>query len=95
MDWRLLFEQSKANRGVYREDNLPPEGVGGWPKETWFQNRLRYVREQKRQGISDDAQADIMQRLAGRHKNNRLRTQRTESPAREDRWLRYVKKGDS
>lgn len=59
---RLLLEQSKANQGLYRENNLPPEGSGqGWPKETWFQKRLRYIREQQGKKV---AEADVVYECA-------------------------------
>ncbi len=95
MNWRLLFEQSKVNRGLYREDNLPLEGSGGgWPKRTWFRKRLRHVREQQGKGIADEAKADILQRISSRDKDTMLGTQRGKSPAREDRWLKHMKKGE-
>ena len=96
INWRLLFEQSKANGGLYREDNLPLEGCGGgWPKRTWFQKRLRHVREQQGEGFADEAKTDNLQRISGRDKDTMLGTQRGKSPAREDRWLRSVNKGYS
>ncbi len=96
INWRLLFEQSKANGGLYREDNLPLEGRGGgWPEGTWFQKRLRHVREQQGKGVAYKAKADILQRILGRDKDTMLGTQRGKSPARKDRWLRSVNKGYS
>ncbi|MBI2350187.1 MAG: hypothetical protein HYV00_01660 [Deltaproteobacteria bacterium] len=46
--WQLIFLQSKANDGLYDEDGLPQQN---WkrPQGTWFQKRLRYVREAQRQ----------------------------------------------
>ncbi len=41
--WQLIFLQSKANNGYYDEKDLPPQ-IWEWPQETWFQERLRYVR---------------------------------------------------
>lgn len=42
--WQLIFLQSKANNGSYDEDELPQQNWK-WPQGTWFQKRLRYVRE--------------------------------------------------
>jgi hypothetical protein len=41
--WELIFTQSRVNNGAYDGDRL----VGNhwqWPKGTWFQTRLRYLR---------------------------------------------------
>ncbi len=45
--WQLVFLQSKVNDGLYNEDELPRLNWK-WPQGTWFQNRLRYVREGQR-----------------------------------------------
>jgi hypothetical protein len=42
--WQLIFLQSKANNGLYDEDELPRQNWK-WPRGTWFQERRRYVRE--------------------------------------------------
>jgi hypothetical protein len=42
--WRLIFLQSKVNNGVYDGDRLPMHNWD-WPKGTWFQERLRYLRK--------------------------------------------------
>lgn len=42
--WQLIFLQSKANDGLYNEDELPRQNWK-WPQGTWFQKRLRYARE--------------------------------------------------
>jgi hypothetical protein len=42
--WQLIFLQSRVNGAVYRGDKLPPH-QWVWPKGTWFQDRLAYVRE--------------------------------------------------
>lgn len=42
--WQLIFQQSKAKDGLYNEDELPQQNWK-WPQGTWFQKRLRYVRE--------------------------------------------------
>ncbi len=46
--WQLIFLQSKANDGLYGEDELPQQNWK-WTQGTWFQKRLRYVRETQRQ----------------------------------------------
>lgn len=46
--WQLIVLQSKANNGLYNEDELPRQNWK-WPQGTWFQKRLRYVREGRRQ----------------------------------------------
>ena len=46
LDWRLVFEQSRVNGGLYTEENLPQQVVMPVLKNSWFQKRLKYVREQ-------------------------------------------------
>lgn len=41
--WQLIFQQSKVNNGAYGGDRLPPQ-KWDWPRETWFQTRLRRLR---------------------------------------------------
>jgi len=41
--WQLVFLQSKVNRGTYDGDRLPRQNWS-WPQQTWFQQRLRYIR---------------------------------------------------
>lgn len=55
--WQLIFLQSKANNGPYDEDELPQLNWK-WPQGTWFQERLRYVRE---------TQWQILQRMEPRN----------------------------
>jgi hypothetical protein len=45
--WQLIFEQSKVNNGVYNGDLFPAQHWE-WPRETWFQTRLRYLRHVNR-----------------------------------------------
>jgi hypothetical protein len=40
---RLIFLESKVNNGVYDGDRIPSLSWN-WPKGTWFQTRLRYLR---------------------------------------------------
>ena len=50
MRFRILFDEDKLKQGVYQEEEeFASTGNGvGWPKGTWFQRRLRQVREQQR-----------------------------------------------
>jgi hypothetical protein len=41
--WQIIFRNSRVNNGVYDGDSLPLH-IWEWPKETWFQTRLRYLR---------------------------------------------------
>jgi hypothetical protein len=41
--WQLIFMQSKVNNGPYDGDRLLAQNWD-WPKETWFQMRLRDLR---------------------------------------------------
>jgi hypothetical protein len=38
--WQLVFLQSKVNGAAYRGDQLPRQNWD-WPKDTYFQQRLR------------------------------------------------------
>jgi hypothetical protein len=42
--WEAIFRQSPVNEGFYDEGKLPQQNWD-WPKGTWFQARLDYVRE--------------------------------------------------
>lgn len=44
--WESVFLQSPVNDGCYEEDDLPQLNWE-WPKKTWFQTRLDYVRDHK------------------------------------------------
>ncbi len=44
--WELIFSQSPVNDGYYEEDSLPQQNWD-WPKGTWFQSRLDFVRERQ------------------------------------------------
>ena len=41
--WELIFRQSRVNSDSYDEDQLPAQNWH-WPQGTWFQTRLRYLR---------------------------------------------------
>jgi hypothetical protein len=58
MNGKLLFEQIKVTGGLYSDDNLRSANSGeGWPEDTWFRQRLRYVREQQGKKV---AEADVV-----------------------------------
>ncbi len=42
--WEAIFTQSPANSGYYEEDELA-QGYWEWPRHTWLQDRLEYIRE--------------------------------------------------
>jgi len=42
--WESVFLQSRVNDGRYDGDSLP-QTIWPWPKDTWFQNRMDFVRE--------------------------------------------------
>ena len=41
---KTIFMQSPVNEGYYDEDELPRQNWE-WPKGTWFQARLGFIRE--------------------------------------------------
>lgn len=45
--WQLIFVQSRANNGAYDGDQLPAQ-LWDWPKGTWLQERLSFVRKTQR-----------------------------------------------
>jgi hypothetical protein len=63
MGFRILFDEVKLKQGIYEQENdrgSEHNGVG-WPKGTWFQKRLRQVREQQRKKL---AEADFVYECA-------------------------------
>jgi hypothetical protein len=46
--WQLIFLQSRVNDRAYIGDSLPAQSWD-WPQDTWFQERLRYLRALRRQ----------------------------------------------
>jgi hypothetical protein len=50
MRFRILFDEDKLRQGIYQQDeDWGSEKNGtGWPRGTWFQKRLRQVRDQQR-----------------------------------------------
>ena len=59
MSSRILLEENKLRQGLYQpqEDFAPQSNGVGWPKNTWFQKRLRYVREQQ---LKKGTEADMV-----------------------------------
>lgn len=56
MDWRLVFEQSRVNGGVYLGDDLV-QRVYRPVRGSWFQKRLEHVRDQlKREMLEGQGQ---------------------------------------
>jgi hypothetical protein len=45
--WELIFRQSRANDADYDGDRLAVQNWD-WPRQTWFQERLRSLRGDKR-----------------------------------------------
>src|SRR5262245_51586990 len=44
--WQLIFLQSRVNNGAYDGDYLPAQNWD-WPRDTWFQERLYYLRRER------------------------------------------------
>ena len=42
--WEWIFRQSRVNNGIYDGDRLAAH-AWDWPRQTWFQERLRQVRK--------------------------------------------------
>ena len=53
MSLRILFDESTIEQHQKDEPAKANNGVG-WPKDTWFQRRLRYLREQQRKKVEGD-----------------------------------------
>ena len=56
--WQLIFVQSKINNARYDGEGLVGQNWA-WPKETWFQMRLRALRRSTRK----DSEESIRRRL--------------------------------
>jgi hypothetical protein len=48
--WQLIFLQSRINDSAYYGDYLPQQNWT-WPEGTWFQARLRYLRDTRKHGL--------------------------------------------
>jgi hypothetical protein len=53
MDWRLIFEQSPVNGGVYTGDELVPR-VFRPRANSWFQHRLAHVRAELKKELLEE-----------------------------------------
>lgn len=42
--WEAIFSQSPVNEGYYNEQRLP-QFHWDWPRGTWFQSRLDFIRD--------------------------------------------------
>jgi hypothetical protein len=51
MKWQSIFEQSRIYGGIYNGDELPEFHIP--VKNSWFQRRLHWVREQHRTELGD------------------------------------------
>jgi hypothetical protein len=54
MDWRLIFEQSPVNGGVYTGDELVPR-VFRPVANSWFQHRLAHVRAELKKELLEES----------------------------------------
>jgi hypothetical protein len=54
--WELIFLQSRVNDGAYDGDHLPAQNWE-WPRGTWFQERLYYLRAGRREIAEKHSQA--------------------------------------
>ena len=54
--WVSVFSQSRVNNAPYDGDRLPNQ-IWQWPGDTWFQTRVRYLRQRNRQAAqsADDS----------------------------------------
>jgi hypothetical protein len=59
MRFRILFDEDKLKQGIYQQDEDwgSHKSGTGWPRGTWFQKRLRQVRDQQRR---KQAEADFV-----------------------------------
>lgn len=58
MTVRILLDENEVKRGLYLEEEPAAESsAAGWPRDTWFQKRLRFVRDQQRR---KGAEADLV-----------------------------------
>ncbi|MGH7846499.1 MAG: hypothetical protein ACREQW_15200 [Candidatus Binatia bacterium] len=53
MSLRILFDEN-ATEQQQKDEPIKQDNGAGWPKDTWFQRRLRYVREQQRKKPEGD-----------------------------------------
>ena len=53
VDWRLIFEQSPVNGGVYTGDELVPRAFRP-VAHSWFQHRLAHVRAELKKELLEE-----------------------------------------
>ena len=58
--WQVIFLQSRVNNGAYDGDYLPAQNWD-WPRRTWFQERLYYLRAGRRHRTENHSQAQEME----------------------------------
>jgi hypothetical protein len=63
--WQIIFLRSKVNHARYEGDHLLTSNWN-WPKETWFQLRLRDLRRVTRQA----SEGSTRQRWAATRREN-------------------------
>lgn len=54
--WQRIFSLSPINGGMYFGEHLPPSRMT-WPRSTWFQRRLDYLRENQKLKNGDEKDA--------------------------------------
>jgi hypothetical protein len=75
--WEWIFRQSRVNDGIYDGDRLSAH-AWDWPRQTWFQERLRQVR--RAGGKAQDS-------TAGTLLGNAILYYRSERPEVSDRTI--------
>jgi hypothetical protein len=74
--WQLIFLQSRVNNGAYDGDYLPAQNWD-WPRGTWFQERLYYLRAGRREindKHSQDQEIEQRRRHLGENTHAEVRT---------------------
>jgi hypothetical protein len=74
--WQIVFLQSKVNSGPYDGDRLPRQNWD-WPQQTWFQDRLRYIRKTQQQVLrcKDRTGLEIASQSQREYKEEKLQEQ--------------------
>ena len=75
--WQLIFLQSRANNAAYDGDYLPAQNWD-WPTGTWFQERLYYLRAERREiteKYSQDQEIEQRRRHLGENAYAEVRTE--------------------
>ena len=50
--WQKIFSLSPINGGMYFGEHLPPSRMA-WPRSTWLQQRLDYLRDSQTQKLKE------------------------------------------